>query len=44
MKKGGVYMKYISKRYVILEEDEEIIFGKLYKARDLQDDILVLFN
>ncbi|WP_278246238.1 hypothetical protein [Terrisporobacter othiniensis] len=37
-------MKYISKRYVILEEDEEIIFGKLYKARDLQDDILVFIQ
>ncbi len=37
-------MKYISKRYVILEEDEEITFGKLYKARDLQDDILVFIQ
>lgn len=34
-------MKYISKRYVVLDNDDEIMFGKLYKARDLQDDILV---
>lgn len=37
-------MRYISKRYVVLDNDEEIIFGKLYKARDLQDDILVFIQ
>lgn len=37
-------MKYISERYVILDNDEEIIFGKLYKARDLQEDILVFIQ
>lgn len=37
-------MKYISGRYVILDDDEEIIFGKLYKARDLQEDILVFIQ
>lgn len=37
-------MRYISNRYVILDNDEEIMFGKLYKARDLQDDILVFIQ
>ena len=37
-------MEYVSERYVILEEDEEIMLGKLYKARDLQDDILVFIQ
>ena len=38
-------MKYISNRYVVLNnDDDEIIFGKLYKARDLQDDILVFIQ
>lgn len=37
-------MRYISNRYVILDNDDEIIFGKLYKARDLQNDILVFIQ
>lgn len=37
-------MKYISNRYVILDNDEEIILGKLYKARDLKDDVLVFIQ
>ena len=37
-------MRYISNRYVILSNDEEIIYGKLYKARDLQENILVFIQ
>ena len=37
-------MEYISKRYIILEEHKEIIFGKLYKARDLKYDRLVFIQ
>lgn len=37
-------MRYISNRYVILDSDEKIKFGKLYKARDLQEDILVFIQ
>lgn len=37
-------MRYISNRYVVLDNDEEIEFGKFYKARDLQEDILVFIQ
>ncbi|WP_434799050.1 protein kinase domain-containing protein [Terrisporobacter vanillatitrophus] len=37
-------MKYISNRYVVLDNDEEIVFGKFYKARDLQEDVLVFIQ
>ena len=34
-------MYCISHRYDILDIDDEIVFGKLYKARDLYEDRLV---
>lgn len=37
-------MRYISNRYIILDNNEEIMFGKFYKARDLQEDILVFIQ
>lgn len=37
-------MRYISNRYVVLDNYEEIEFGEFYKARDLQEDILVFIQ
>lgn len=42
--KGGDILTYISNRYVVLDNDDEIVFGRFYKARDLQEDILVFIQ
>ena len=34
-------MEYISGRYEILDNNDKIVCGKLYKARDLENDVLV---
>ena len=34
-------MEYISGRYEILDNNDKIVCGKLYKARDLENDALV---
>ena len=37
-------MNFISSRYEILDKDKNIVSGKLYKARDLQEDNLVFIQ
>ncbi|WP_455540171.1 protein kinase domain-containing protein [Terrisporobacter sp.] len=37
-------MEYIAKRYEILDADNQFIFGKLYKARDLNEGIIVFIQ
>ena len=43
IKIGGACVKYISNRYLVLD-DEEIVFGKLYKARDLKNRMFVFIQ
>ncbi|MEG0856633.1 MAG: protein kinase [Terrisporobacter sp.] len=37
-------MYFVSDRYKVLDMNEKIVFGKFYKARDLQEDNIVLIQ